>query len=1329
MSKFAFSLISVAKMTSSNQRFTFPPSLASFEEAPYNFSPYPEEFDEDAEGGERDGEFKRLLEDCGRVIDSDEGLSTSSTQDEPCTYAQTQTCPHRLLHQNLYTLIRKFTSLSPPLQNELLTMLRSTLASSLKTLSATDDFITNSAYSKIGLLMYWLSSIMSSTENAYKLSKSSTKSATTSDNFSTMLLLSHAFNEYSNRMWTRGVRDESYVMCPARLAFQSIENKHQKNSTTKKISTKIISNTVKGGSCESTVVAGLVDLMCSCDSAAGEVAMVCKLTGSESFGQEILRDVITSCRNGSGKGEISACNFLPMLAVHQGNLIVKNWSLIMPLLGRDVYQFRSAVCECVGVVCGGKVEVVEEEVEEQEEEDEVKQEDKPNREKTVNQLLDVLTQRGHDQSSFTRTSVLKSFRTLLPTLPVDRFQPVTELAIDRLKDKTVIVRRNAMILLKGCLEENPFSGSLDPTPYEKKLTELKKWFEENELDSAIAAKKVATLQKEEEEREGMAISEEAAEQNRQEIEHAIKTLEGYVEEEQSDSEENLAKQSERAAKIKALQFTTSALLFISSLESVNESLSLMLLSKSMSDVTEALKFFVRAKEFSLPCAVSGMRKALSLVFSNEKTIQEQVLTAFTEVFLSVPGSAGKQLLEPKQIAHNLIVLCGESTMSERTSIEEALRQIVSKETIPNEVFLILWSVASKATGPARSAAMLVLSMASSADASIVDSSSRLRHLCESGFGSYVETRKDYSVARSAARALMKVGRIERGTGNEAKMLIGEDIIEGLCTVIRGDWINDAVDGDEVTRKWFGAAEDSINALFSFASEPDFHASEMIKSMSTLTFSEDEASPLQLARFLFVVGHIAIKLLLYTESLTKELKKANSTKTVVKQEAADKKKRENKKKKDGEESDDDAIEAELGVAQEQEAVTEQMMADIAEKEIVGRGLLGVFGPIILRVVADESGEFNDNLLKQCAMLALCKFSCISNAFCTKNLPLILTSLSKNADEDTTLRANTVIALGDIAFRFPNTFEPYTPYLYKNLRDGSDRVKRHAMMVLTHLILNDMIKVKGQVCEVAMLIVSDDVSLNDMSRLLFNELSKRSNNPVYNLIPDVVGQMSVNDAVRKADFKTIMTFLLGFITKDRQSDGLVDKLVKRFETAASIKVKRDLTFCIATLKVTEKAVKILNDAFKLYKDSLYDEEIFGYFMNILKKGKSFANANMKQVVEELENKIQEENTAGSENHDAANKAERAKQKAAKRQANKIERKKALAKKKQELDDIEEEDDFIEYNPNDKKKGETWPLGLLKFIAPPLRPRHYLSYSSCCCSGCCCSSSTSCSSSPYS
>jgi len=79
---------------------------------------------------------------------------------------------------------------------------------------------------------------------------------------------------------------------------------------------------------------------------------------------------------------------------------------------------------------------------------------------------------------------------------------------------------------------------------------------------------------------------------------------------------------------------------------------------------------------------------------------------------------------------------------------------------------------------------------------------------------------------------------------------------------------------------------------------------------------------------------------------------------------------------------------------------------------------------------------------------------------------------NKSTDTTLRANVVVALGDLAFRFPNAFEPYTPRLYACLHDPSNRVKRHTLMVLTHLILNDMIKVKGQVCEIAMCIVSEE-----------------------------------------------------------------------------------------------------------------------------------------------------------------------------------------------------------------------------------------------------------------
>ena len=57
----------------------------------------------------------------------------------------------------------------------------------------------------------------------------------------------------------------------------------------------------------------------------------------------------------------------------------------------------------------------------------------------------------------------------------------------------------------------------------------------------------------------------------------------------------------------------------------------------------------------------------------------------------------------------------------------------------------------------------------------------------------------------------------------------------------------------------------------------------------------------------------------------------------------------------------------------------------------------------------------------------------------------------------IRANTIIAAGDLNCRFPNTLEPWTPRMYACLRDDSPQVRSNTLTVLTHLILNDMIKV--------------------------------------------------------------------------------------------------------------------------------------------------------------------------------------------------------------------------------------------------------------------------------
>lgn len=65
------------------------------------------------------------------------------------------------------------------------------------------------------------------------------------------------------------------------------------------------------------------------------------------------------------------------------------------------------------------------------------------------------------------------------------------------------------------------------------------------------------------------------------------------------------------------------------------------------------------------------------------------------------------------------------------------------------------------------------------------------------------------------------------------------------------------------------------------------------------------------------------------------------------------------------------------------------------------------------------------------------------------------------EDLTLRQSLLVAVGDLLFRHPNVVEPWTGRLYATLSAVDDRgsaaeLRLTALLVLTHLVLNDMMK---------------------------------------------------------------------------------------------------------------------------------------------------------------------------------------------------------------------------------------------------------------------------------
>jgi len=172
-----------------------------------------------------------------------------------------------------------------------------------------------------------------------------------------------------------------------------------------------------------------------------------------------------------------------------------------------------------------------------------------------------------------------------------------------------------------------------------------------------------------------------------------------------------------------------------------------------------------------------------------------------------------------------------------------------------------------------------------------------------------------------------------------------------------------------------------------------------------------------------------------------------------------------------------------------------------------------------------------------MLCLIKFMCVSSGVCEKNLELIFHMLE--ADSDPIIKTNVLIGIGDLYHRYPNIIEKYLPLVYKSLSDKNNRVRKTCLMVITHLVLNDMLKVKAEISSIAVLIEDEDIRIQNMVKLFFHELNKKDPKAIYNLLPELIGRLSTE----KVDSSVFLNFcenVLPHIDKDKQSELLIEKL---------------------------------------------------------------------------------------------------------------------------------------------------------------------------------------------
>ncbi|ORE10875.1 ARM repeat-containing protein [Rhizopus microsporus var. microsporus] len=850
-----------------------------------------------------------------------------------------------------------------------------------------------------------------------------------------------------------------------------------------------------------------------------------------------------------------------------------------------------------------------------------------------------------------------------------------------LQDKSSTVRKYVIRVLCKLILTHPYSmygGELNIDDWKKRLEtlnhEINNSTTEEDMPPFIITQAVnndkddATSQKENEEEDDNRSqhSESINDDNRSQHSEGINDDDVQMdmesqqdknkEEEHRLTEDKVAKTVIPAEKLQQLilmkTYHEDAIAFIEQIHTCIPIVTQLLSSKSKAEVLESMDFLVIAYNYQVKKAQEGIRKMLHLIWTKDtsdegKGIKMKLLSCYQTLYLEMDRSCSKRE-NVNRIAKNLIQLTYNTNLAELTSLEQLLKTIMHEDSnkVSDEVIEKLWSVYGFTKGRIqkmqRRGAIIILSMLAQANTRIV--SEKVDLMLKIGFGPLGKS--DLSLARYTCIALQQlqgVKQMEKSRGVQVGVRF--PLQHSIFTRLK-----DVLESPTESNEWFSLAEQAINTIYMLCEHPETLCQQLIYQKTVKVFGDRELTPsfsdtatnaesmildydmsqvqqnlpfpqnpvhqssMELSQLFFMVGHVALKQIVHLEII----------------ESAWKKKRSQKLEKDGKEKDThkDAVEEELeqvgGTAEDDigEAVVR-----IREKEILygSQSLLARYGPLLVEVCA-RNKLYTNRTLQITATLALAKFMCVSSEFCEKHLQLLFTILEKS--KDATIRSNVVIALGDMAVCFSTLIDDNITFLYNRLSDPDTLVKKNAVMVLTHLILNGMVKVKGQISEMAKCLEDADQRIADLAKLFFTELASKDN-AIYNNLPDIISNLTDKNNPQRLEeegFKRVMKFLFSFdfVEKEKQAENIVDKLCQRFLTAGDDeRAWRDIAYCLSLLPYkSERSLKRLIEGWSTYQDKLHEDQVHKYFLEIISKCRlqKSQKPEVKSLVDELEQKIE-------------------------------------------------------------------------------------------------------------
>lgn len=833
-----------------------------------------------------------------------------------------------------------------------------------------------------------------------------------------------------------------------------------------------------------------------CFEDSGELAssLLCFMMSeleSDLFAVEFLRLFCNITENGINfSSELCVKNttvFFANMTRNCPKFVLKMFGLCTAFFQQENYSLRNALLDCINSI------IVDKKIE-------------SSQESTFKSLLNIVIERTQDINAYVRSkslSILSSI-CIAGQLPAAVLSLVWKKSSERLCDKTSIVRKRALILLSDILKNHPFN------------------FDGGELNEKYFQSKIARLDK---------IVEELEKPEPNLIQHKN----AHASESASEQIDKLMIQKKYYSE--AAEFSG----FVSQvLESVAD---YFVFCPNKTEVNEAIEFISICHVLKVSGSQKILAKILPLVWSkdstgdesNKRSIREHLLNSLS--ILLFEGSNSEQVACNLENFYEIFAL----KHSYQDCVEEIFVLFLEKKFINKQVFLNLWNHLSLPERRNNSIAVLCM--------------------CSDGIEA------TFGIEGRICKFLSHFSKKSTENNQNSNPFSSASFIHYFCKFIQNsfeqpasnptilNFLNSVIVNKSADSSWLPAVECAINCVFIVDSDPLTAAEGIVKKLSfdlsrqNAHNSDNTASAdsFLLGKFLFVLGHLSIKMSRYLHKVEAVLKKKLSV---------------------SQQNSVDALDEVVGKISIDESLLD-LFGAIRDVDLLYNPNSIFYNFLILPVKLCEklmaNNEKENDFLLSMSCICLAKFMSVSERYCRQNLPLFI-QLMTNC-KDSKVRSNLVVSFGDFCTSYNHLVEPFVVHLFSLIENNSTNcnvnVRINALLIVSWLILNGMIKTKGQMHQIALCFLDSNRTIFQLSCSFFQDLALKDSNVIYNNIPDIVSNLSQNQNLDEKQFTQIIGRIFNLLRKEKQIDNIATKIIQRLVGCSNERISKYLVLCLIIL----------------------------------------------------------------------------------------------------------------------------------------------------------------------